>query len=559
MGRIAVLSEELVEKISAGEVVERPASVVKELGENAVDAKARSVRIEVNGAGLISVTDDGYGMSAADAVISLRRHATSKLRDLEGLFQITTQGFRGEALSAIASVSRFTLTTAEPEAKVGTRVRAEAGTIVEVTEVGPIPGTSVEVEDLFFNVPARRKFLRRSSTELGHAQEAVIRLALAHPETGFFLQQDGRPLFSSPGNTDLRERIAAALGPEIHPHLLAVEERRLGIAITGQVASPEFTFPTARALYTFVNRRYVRDRGLNHAIQRAFRDVLAPGRQPALVLFIELDPRAVDVNVHPQKLEVRFADAASVHDSVFAAVARAIRPASAAYPSYFGSAGYASAVAQFLERAQAPWSRPEFDFKPSPEDGFFGALRAMGTLGKKYWVCEGPEASLVVLDPHAARERLRFGEIWRSVTAPEPAALQRTLFPATVELSTDQERTLVSHAQLLARLQLEVEPFGRGSVALKSLPLPMVGVDPSEVLVDLAAALQRSPGVSDEALLALGVQILACHAAKLGPPAPSLEEIETICRQLEQEDFGQACLHGGIVALEIPFFEICRR
>lgn len=567
MGKIAVLSDELVEKISAGEVVERPASVVKELGENAIDAAARSIRFELSAAGsaLISVTDDGCGMSAADAVVSLKRHATSKLRNLEGLFHITTQGFRGEALSAISSVSRLTLTSAEPEAKVGTRIRAEAGTILEVSEVAPVAGTSVQVEDLFFNVPARRKFLRRSATELGHAQEAVIRLALAYPEIGFFLEHEGRPLLSAPpAKDDPRERISAALGAEIQAHLLPVEERRLGIAVTGQVASPDFTFPSARGIYTFVNRRYVRDRGLNHAIQRAFRDALPPGRQPALVLFIDLDPRAVDINVHPQKLEVRFADAASVHDAVFSALARAIRPQAVSYPSSSGrtegDASYATAVAQFLERAQeGPWSRPERELNTAPSTGFFGALRAIGTLGKKYWVCEGADHSLVVLDPHAARERLRFSEIWRSLAAPEEPALQRSLFPVSVNLSKEQQQTLLEHAQMLSRLQLEVEPFGKGSVALKALPLPLVGVGPSQMLVELAAALERSRTASSEEQLALAVQVMACHAANLGPPDPGPEEIESICRQLEQADLRQPCIHGGVVALEIPWFEIARR
>jgi DNA mismatch repair protein MutL len=217
------------------------------------------------------------------------------------------------------------------------------------------------------------------------------------------------------------------------------------------------------------------------------------------------------------------------------------------------------AVAEFLERAQeAPWGRQELDFNAAPPRGFFGSLRAIGTLGKRYWVCEGAEGSLVVLDPHAARERLRLCEIWRSVATDEKPALQRSLFPASVSLSPDQEQTLVAHAQLLSKLHLEVEPFGRGSIALKSLPLPLVGVDASEMLVELAAALRRGRPLSTEALLDEAVQVLACHAARLGPPAPGPEEIDAICRQLEQADFGQPCIHGTVVAREIPLVEIGR-
>ncbi len=225
MGRIAVLSEELINKIAAGEVVERPASVVKELAENSLDAEARNIRIALSAGGCekICVTDDGCGMSSADAELALMRHATSKMRDLGDLFHIATLGFRGEALPAIASVSRLALTTAERDASAGCRISVEGGEIVERRDAAPIAGTSIEVENLFFNVPARRKFLRRRSTELAHAQEAAIRLALAHPEVGFFLEHEGKALLSSPAcPQDPRERLGIALGSEVHPHLMEV-------------------------------------------------------------------------------------------------------------------------------------------------------------------------------------------------------------------------------------------------------------------------------------------------------------------------------------------------
>ncbi len=583
MGRIAVLSEELINKIAAGEVVERPASVIKELAENSLDARARTVRVKLRGGGrfLISVIDDGSGMSPDDAQLALLRHATSKLMDLEGLSRIISKGFRGEALPAIASVSRLTLMTSEPGAKVGTRIHVEGGGALERAEAPPVTGTSVDVEDLFFNVPARRKFLRRDQTELAHAREAVSRLALAHPEVGFFLEHDGTALLAAPPTAaDPRERIAAVLGPEIHPHLAPVEDRRLGVSVTGHIASPDFTLPTARGLYTFVNRRYIRDRGLNHAVQRAFRDGLAPGRQPVVVLFIELDPRSVDVNVHPQKLEVRFADASGVYDAVFFAVRRALGGSAiaASSPDAGGElvpgARYALAVEHFLTRAQEAsggWlpipavgestpsqlgfgqARPGLNEAPPP--GYFTALKYLGTLGKRFWVCEGVGGSLVAIDPHAALERVRLGSFRKGLDAGGGAARQRFLFPSTVTLPIEQAQVLAANVPLLERLNLEIEPFGGGSIALRSVPLGLLEADPSRLLGALAAALVL-PHPSPLSAIDKAIQVMACHAAALANRAMTQKEMDALFSELERSDFQAACIHRSVVALEIPLLDI---
>ncbi|MGQ0506231.1 MAG: DNA mismatch repair endonuclease MutL, partial [Myxococcaceae bacterium] len=328
MPKIAVLSEELINKIAAGEVVERPASVVKELCENSIDAQARTLKVTLSSGGLgrITVADDGHGMSREDALLSMRRHATSKLRDVDGLFHILTKGFRGEAIPAIASVSRFTLTTSERGAPVGTRIRFEGAGEPVIEDAPPVEGTIIEVEELFFNTPARRKFMKRESTELGHCEDALIRIALAHPGVAVRLEHQGNVLLTSPATEhDVRERIAAAIGPDVHPHLIEVDERRLDLTVTGFIASPAFTLGNARGIFTFVNGRYIRDRGINHALQRSFQDSVPGGRQPVAVLFIQMDPRAVDVNVHPQKLEVRFSDSRGIHDAIVAGVSRALK------------------------------------------------------------------------------------------------------------------------------------------------------------------------------------------------------------------------------------------
>jgi DNA mismatch repair protein MutL len=616
MARIARLSDVLINKIAAGEVVERPASVVKELVENSIDAGARTVRVtlERGGLGRITISDDGHGMGAEDARLCLERHATSKLREMEDLFTIDTKGFRGEALPAIASVSRFTLHTAEEGAAVGTRVVVEGGGAPQVEEAPPRVGTVVSVEELFFNVPARRKFMRRESTELQHAEEAVIRLALAHPDVSFFVEHGGQRTFTSPASPgDARERIAAALGPAVHPHLVPVEERRLGVAVTGHIASPEYTLPNARGIYTFVNRRYVRDRGLNSAIQRAFQEFLAAGRQPVVVLFIDMDPRAVDVNVHPQKLEVRFSDSRGVCDTVHAAILRALRAA-----PWLGSPGagegvepprqaahYAMAVERFLTRAQeASWGAPlpvardapgagaegPLPYEPlptaapgsafapvtplppgrslafgqaqpqlneAPPPGYFGALRPMGVLGERFQVCEGPGGTLVVLDAHAALERARLMAFQRALEQEKPPV--PTLFGATVELPVPAAKALVEGREALARLGVEVEPFGGTTVALKAMPPSLVGVEARALLEALARALPPPGAALDAVSLAEALRVLACHAARHAEGQLSDGRLRALLGELDAADFHPPCIHGTVVVLEVPLLELERR
>ncbi|MBF5041003.1 DNA mismatch repair endonuclease MutL [Aggregicoccus sp. 17bor-14] len=592
MPRIAVLSEVLINKIAAGEVVERPASVVKELCENALDAGARTLRVSLAGGGLarIVVDDDGHGMAREDAELCLLRHATSKLRDLDGLFSLVSKGFRGEAVPAIASVSRFRLHTAEVGAAVGTAVTVEGGGAPVLEEAAPRVGTVVTVEDLFFNTPARRKFMKREDTELKHAEEAVIRLALAHPEVSFFVDHAGEALFTSPAAPeDPRERIAAALGAEVHPHLVPVEERRLGVSVTGHIASPEFTFPNARGLYTFVNRRYIRDRGLNSAIQRAFQEYLPTGRQPVVVIFIDVDPRAVDVNVHPQKTEVRFADPRGVGDAVNAALVRTLRAAPwlGAGPTPEApreAAHYALAVERFLTRAQeagggAPLPIPGTQDAPgepgapgtvapafgqarpllneAPPPGYFGQLRPLGRLAGRFPVCEGRGGTLVVLDLHAALERARRATFERALAQGRSPAL--SLFATTVELPLPAARALVSGQEALARLGFEVEPFGGTSLAVKALPTALSGADAPALLEALSRALPPAGVPLDALALAEPLRVMACHAARAAEASVTDAQLRALLEELDDADFHLPCLHGSVVVLEMPLLELERR
>jgi DNA mismatch repair protein MutL len=574
MQTISLLSDELVDQIAAGEVVERPASVVKELGENALDAGAKNVLIRLEGGGTrrIEVVDDGRGMSAEDAPLALRRHATSKLSTLDGLQRIATFGFRGEALAAVASVSRLSLRTAEAGAASGTEVHIDAGVILSVGVSAARPGTQVVVEDLFYAVPARRKFLRRQETELRHCEQAVLRLALAHPAVAFRLEHEGRVLLTlPPSGTDVAERIAAALGAEVHPHLLPIEERRLDIRVHGTIASPEYSQSTARGLYTFVNGRYVRDRAVHAAIHRGLQPLLPPGRQPVGVLYLELQPGAVDVNVHPQKLEVRFSDTPGVTDAVHTAVARAVRGADwlrGTGPASQVTPDYAQAVERFLRLArEAPGaavpfppemaagagggarapvfgeSRPDRNQAPGP--GFFGRLRVLGFLERRAAVCEGPGGSLVVLDLHAAYERACLG---RLAKAPMAEGRQAEFLGPPVTVGPGAAATLSERALAMGSLGLAFENFGSGAIRFRTVPAPLAGLGGEALVQAVTEAKDGQPETMAAAL--------ACAAAALSVEEFSEHGVLRLLRELDQSDFEAPCLHGALVTLELPLLEL---
>ena len=584
MGRVHLLSDALINQIAAGEVVERPASVVKELAENAVDAGAQSVRVALSEGGLaaISVVDDGSGMSREDAVLALARHATSKLRSAQDLQAIGTFGFRGEALPAIASVSRFRLHTSEPGQPLGTRLAVDGGEPLQVEDAPPAHGTRIDVLELFFNTPARRKFMRREATELAHCEEAVLRLMLAWPQVGFWLEHGGRSLIASPGGQgDLKDRIAQALGPEVHPHLLPVQADRLGVRLSGYVASPEFTLPNARGLYVFVNRRYVRDRGVTFAVQRAFAEALPAGRQPVAVLFLEIDPALVDVNVHPQKLEVRFSDARMVQEALHAGISGALKAApwrgdGGAAPAPLDGPSYALAVERFLDRARAggttafePAAAPESaeplalgfgqarpGINEAPPPGWFGQLRYLGDLAQRFWICEAPTGSLVVLDPRAVHERIFLQRFTKALQDPAGKG-QPGLFQATVELPADAARALLA-SSVPPRLGLALEPFGGSAVAVRGVPPELAGPGLEALLLDLAQVLPPAGEAGAPPRLAPAVKVLASHAARAAPRAASFDEVRAILRELDDADFDLAAHHPTVVVRELPLLELER-
>jgi DNA mismatch repair protein MutL len=591
--RIQVLPPGLVNQIAAGEVVERPASIVKELMENALDAGARSIQVDIEegGLSLVRVADDGSGMGRDDAVLSLERHATSKLRDADGLAAISTMGFRGEAIPAIASVSRMRIDTCdegEAGVVVGTRISVEGGHVLAIEEVARARGTTVEVRDLFFNTPARRKFMRSGPAEAGHASEAVVRVALARRDVGFTLRSSGRPAIVSAAGASVEERAAVALGRDATRHLIPVDAVRGDVRLHGVVTSPDHSGATSRGLYLFVNGRFVRDRALAYSVLRAYAGSLPAGRHPAGVLFLEIPLGRVDVNVHPQKLEVRFQDPRAATDAVHHAVSEALRPSpwlhhrtpGPARPDGAPLAALAAEpsgddVAAILDSARrgtgqppglpfAPMETPDSParFEPpeepvrAPVPGYFGSLRYVGQHARTYLLCEAPGGTLLVIDQHASHERLLFHRL-REALRTRRLDVQPFLVPPVVHLTPASARILEGAIEELARVGLEVEPFGGDAFAVKSAPAMLGGASMGALLADLAQQIEEADRGSalDEALDSL-LATMACHAAVRANQDLGREEVRALLDGLDAIDFKARCPHGRPVVVELQLAEL---
>jgi DNA mismatch repair protein MutL len=576
------LPDALVDQIAAGEVVERPASVVKELVENALDAAAGRVRVEVRGGGieLVAVTDDGTGMPPEDARLALERHATSKLRDADDLARIRSFGFRGEALPAIAAVSRFRLRTRLRGAEEGIELRVEGGRIVEERAAGGPEGTRVEVADLFAAIPARRKFLKHPATEWGHAADWLARAALALPEVHFEILRDDRPATVWPAVRDRLDRIAAVLSEAEAAALVRVEREAGADAVLGYFARPDAHRPTAAGIHLFVNGRPVRDRVLRHALLEAYRDVLPRGRFPSALVFLGVPPEAVDVNVHPAKWEVRFADPRRVHDLVLGAARSALgsrawlgpgaATADAALPAPPGalpapardaSAGATDWLFAGGDRAPAPSTGPG-DARPAIR---FAELRLLGQLLGAYLLVEDKEGLLLV-DQHAAHERVLYERL-RAAWLARGVARQALLAPEVVELPELAAAALGAELPLAARLGFEVEPFGARSVAVRAVPALLAGRDPAALVRGLADELAeaRSLGAAPTAssrrvdLADRALATLACHAARTAGEVLDPREQRVLLDSLDTIPWAPTCPHGRPVAVSLPLAEVERR
>lgn len=615
MTRVRILPENLTNKIAAGEVVERPASVVKELVENSLDSGCDQVTVEIESGGkrLIRVTDNGSGMTKEDALLALERHATSKIASDSDLFELTTLGFRGEALPSVASVSRFTLATRERGRIEGTEIYAEGGKIREVKACGMAEGTVVTVRNLFFNTPARLKFLKSSDTEGGHVGDVLTRLALSRPTVRFTFINDGRTVFRLLDGT-LQERVSALLGRGTAGELYPVDTEVDGVSVTGLIARPECSRSAASGVFTYINGRFIRDKVVNHAILQAYRNFLERGRYPVAALFIEVPPSEVDVNVHPTKHEVRFREQGKVHDHILRAVegvlsatpwlkqAPVVRPAAAPrpapsappvaplprlssavaaevilaasvqelLPSVSGAA--VASVRETLERYApaaaavgnpAPFSFPrrapaavvEEERGETPETGYFGSLAVIGQFNAAYILCQ-EGSDLVIIDQHAAHERVAF-ESLKAEFAAGAVEAQGLLFPETLDLSFSDAALIRERGEELARLGFELEPFGGTTWLLKSVPRIAAASDPVRLIRDMLeelAGIGKSRSFSD--LVEEVLSRIACHSVVRGKSRLSPVEIAELFRRMDQTPFSSNCPHGRPVSQRLSLSDI---
>lgn len=538
MPRIHVMPDALASQVAAGEVVERPASVVKELVENSLDAGAKEVRVEIQrgGVALVKVSDDGIGMNREDAVLSLERHATSKLRDKEGLTSIVTLGFRGEALPSIASVARFRLTTRERDALEGTEITVEGGKLRDVRDAGCPPGTTVEVRDLFYNIPARRKFLRSETTEAAHIDYQVRLHALACPEARVIHRKDGRTAFDVAASSDRRVRIGDLFGRDLLSKLQVLPRvEHPGMAVSGYLLPPEAARKSRRGQYLFLNGRPVYDRVVWRALEEGFRGALPAGRHPVAWLWLEMDPHLVDVNVHPAKREVRFHRPSELRALILEAVGQ--RSEMGAQESAVGNRGSGvggdggqkisdtpvQAVATSdgdAERGRAETGAPPrvWQAEAQPEFGeeveapAAPAFRVVGVLEGRYLVLDASDG-LVLLEGEAARERILYERFMAGAERGVPES-QGLLVPVLLELEARDADVALRNAENFREAGMEVESFGGVTVQLRSLPALLSDADPKALLLDLVDELVAS--VESRAGRKLTFEKFAGELAKVG-------------------------------------------
>ena len=603
---IRILPETTINRIAAGEVIERPAAAVKELVENALDAGASRIAVTLEGGGIerIEVTDDGCGMTAAELTLAVQRHATSKLAD-EDLVRIATLGFRGEALPSIGAAARLAIVsrpaaashTASPGASPGAfpasspdadhanAIRVEGGRVSEVTPAAGPPGSRVVVRDLFFATPARRKFLKNPRTEADHAEAAVRRLALAAPGVAFRLESEGRCLFDLPPQ-DRAARVAALLGPDAAAAMLPVLGERGGLRLEGFACSPAVTRATGAAQALTVNGRPVADPVLKTAVRVAYREVIEAGRFPVVALYLDVPAEELDVNVHPSKAELRFRDAAAIRGLVISTLMQALaggagtvtqnaalpaRPPLHLFQSRPSGGGIrALPLPGFQQNAQAsgaPMGLGEaalrFDTGPAARmlppsephpDHPLGAPVAQ--VLDTYVIAVAADGSLVLVDQHAAHERLTHEAI-RAQLLDGGVRSQPLLLPAVVELPTSDAARLLAHAAELARLGLELEAFGPGAVLVRALPAVLGAPEPAPLLRDLADELaEQDEATALAARLDAVVARLACHGSVRAGRRLTQAEMDALLRQMEATPRAATCSHGRPTFLKLSKGEI---
>ncbi|MBI4389379.1 MAG: DNA mismatch repair endonuclease MutL [Nitrospinae bacterium] len=605
--RVQVLPEELANQIAAGEVVERPASIVKELLENSIDAQATRIAVEIEAAGkeLIKVSDNGAGMSPEDARLAFRRHATSKICRPEDLASIRTLGFRGEALPSIASIAKVRLSSFREGCETGCEVCVEGGTFLWAKEVAHPRGTTVEARHIFFNTPARKKFLKGDATEFAHIAQAVTHQALAYPRIHFTLTHNGRQVLNVLPTEHAQYRIAELFGTELAKELVQVGENSGDYALEGYVSNPVFTRANRSAQYFFINGRFIRDKVVLHAVQHGYSHLLPKDQHPALFLYLSMDPRLLDVNVHPAKAEVRFASQQEVHQFISRGVRNAlsrnespppaaparqgeVRPAgepspppyrepqgqtAVSYSSPLHSRHDSRDLSRALDRfyrgsaaepsAGAP-SSPErqieiFDRKPTPLSSLiYSEFEPVGQLDNSFIILQGKKG-IVVVDQHIAHERVLY-ERFREAARNRKVEVQSLLFPLAVEFPPDEAHLLTAHLEMLGALGLELEPFGSNGFLLRSAPAIFKNDDYGEMLREIVESLscRGSVGTVDAKREEIIITMACRNAIKINQPLEP-DQIRKLLFDLEGTEMPYTCPHGRPISLLFDMEDILKK
>lgn len=610
---IKILTEDLVDKIAAGEVVERPASVVKELVENSIDAGAENISVEIKKGGIkfIRVTDDGVGMDEKNSALAFQRHATSKIKVVDDLFRIATLGFRGEALPSIASVCFLDILTRTEENLTGTRLKIEGGIIKERKQIGASFGTSVVVREIFYNVPARRKFLKTVMTETRHIIDLVTRFAIAYPEISFKLKSDQRELFSFKGTSDLSQKVADVFGKNQMEKMVKIktgDEKPTPqdpADVTGFLGKPEIARSNRAELYLFVNRRPIVSRSLYHAVQAGYGELLPKGKFPFAIIYIQIDPKLVDVNVHPTKNEVRFADERGVHDLVYAKIKESLtspqiitdirttekkeepfQPDTSrkiSYPyqkekpypqesqqtepsafssqrvddqestqkSFFSEAGEKLAQGLTEERARVEKEK-EIPEEKRVEPGATNLWQLADT-----YILSQVKGNLMVLDQHAAQERILYEEALRNLTQRQ-ASSQQVLFPTVSELTPKEFQILEEHKELIGKLGFEIKHFGGRTILVTAVPILIRNKSGEVFLREILTQLEEEGKVEKDRVKAVA-KSFACHGAIKAGDRLTQEEMHSLVRQLFTTDEPYSCPHGRPTVIKLSLDELNKK
>lgn len=569
MNIIRILPETVACQIAAGEVVDRPASVIRELTDNSIDAGADRISITIDRGGKrrIKVSDNGAGMSKDDLLLCVERHATSKIQRASDLMSVQSLGFRGEALPSIAAVSRMQITSLPHGHITGHRLAISGGKMLTIEETGAPPGTTVEVKDLFFNIPARRKFLRAVSTETDHIVDVLSRIAMAFPEISFRLDDGARQIMHLPASEDPRSRLAGLLGRKTAEAMLTGEAKEDNLRVRVYAAPPDLARARADRLYVYVNQRHIRDRLVTKAILQGYGKRIMKGQYPQAVVFIHTDPLEIDVNVHPTKQEIRFRNTNRVFQLIVSTVEKALEglprpfstqtrmdPSPKAFQQKTWNVVSEPAWEYFprMEAREAP-SR-QTPAGPPPEASLFTTgPKIIGQLGLTYILCETANG-LMIVDQHAAHERIVYERLKKSLLA-QQVEMQTLLIPHELELSTRETRIMLERGDALRGFGLEVAHFGGNTFLLTAVPALLKNVDWPSLLSELMPELAKRD-LDQAELLDACIMLMACHGAIRAGQALNPDEMERLLSELAQTDLPTNCPHGRPVFREIGYYEM---